>query len=103
MHIRTSDVSKSSIAAVNANISPFSVSVAIVVTGAVTYNLEYTYDDIFAAGFSEASATWFNHPTLAAGQTTTKDATFSAPVTGIRVNQTAGAGSTISHVIQAGI
>ena len=65
--------------------------------------LEYTYDDIFAAGFVQSGATWFNHPTLAAAQTATKDAQFTFPVTGIRINQTSGTGSTAAIVLQAGL
>lgn len=103
MLLSTSGIVTSNVAAMNANITPINISVVIKVTSAATYNLEYTYDDIFAPTFTQAGATWFNHPTLTAGQTTTKDAQFTFPVTGIRINQTAGAGSTAAIVLQAGL
>lgn len=101
--LSTSGVSVSGIYAPNANCTPVSIEVAIVVTGAATYTLQYTLDDVYSPTFSAATATWFTHPTLAAGQTTTKDAQFTWPVKGIRVNQTVGAGSTAIVVLQAGI
>jgi len=103
MSLSTSGTSTSSVAATTSNISPISIEIAVKVTGSATYNVEYTLDDIFAAGFTQVGATWFNHPTLAAGQTTTKDCQITWPVTGIRINQTAGAGSTSATVLQAGI
>lgn len=101
--LTTSGTSTSSVAATNNNVTPVSIEVLVRVTGACTYNVEYTLDDVYAAGFVPGSATWLNHPTLAAGQTTTKDCQFTWPVTGIRINQTAGAGSSATTVLQAGI
>lgn len=101
--ITTSGTSVSSVAATNSNCTPISIEIAIVVTGAATYTLQYTLDDVYATTFNPATATWFTHPTLAAGQTATKDAQITWPVKGIRVNQTAGAGSTAAVVLQAGI
>jgi hypothetical protein len=101
--VTTSGVSASSVAATNNNTTPVNITVAVRVTGACTYNVEYTLDDVYATSFTPASAVWFNHPTLAAGQTTTKDCQINWPVTGIRINQTAGAGSSAATVLQAGI
>lgn len=103
MALATSGISTSSVAAINSNVAPVNVTIAVKVTGSATYNVEYTLDDIFAAGFTQGAATWFNHPTLAAGQTTTKDCQITWPVTGIRINQTAGANTTAARVLQAGI
>jgi len=101
--LSTSGVSASAVYAPNANVTPVSIEVAIMVTGSATYTLQYTLDDVYAPTFDAATATWFTHPTLTAGQTTTKDAQFTWPVKGIRVNQTVGAGSTAIVVLQAGI
>ena len=101
--LATSGVSASSVAPTNANATPISIEVAVRVTGACTYNVEYTLDDVYSPTFSAGSATWFNHPTLTAGQTTTKDCQITWPVTGIRINQTAGAGSSAATILQAGI
>ena len=103
MQLSTSGVSTSNVAAINANTSPTSIEIVVRVTGAATYNVEYTVDDIFASTFTQGGAVWFNHPTLAAGQTTTKDCQITWPVTGIRINQTAGANTTAATVLQAGL
>lgn len=103
MQIATSGISTSNVASMNANTSPVNIEIVVRVTGACTYNVEYTLDDIFSPTFTQAAATWFNHPTLAAAQTTTKDCQITWPVTGIRINQTAGAGSSATTVLQAGL
>jgi hypothetical protein len=83
-------------------ISPFNIGFGVVVTGTVTYTVQHTFDDPFAAGFTPASATWFNHEDLVA-QTASQDGNYAFPVRAIRVNQTAGNGSTSSIFIQTGI
>lgn len=103
MQLSTVGGATSNVAAINSNVTPANIEVVVKVTGTVTYNVEYTVDDIFAAGFTQAGATWFNHPTLTAGQTTTKDCQITWPVTGIRINQPTGSGSTAALVLQAGL
>jgi hypothetical protein len=71
------------------------------VTGIVTYTVQYTFDDVFASGFSPASANWVDHPSLTA-QTATKDSNIAYPVRGVRINVTAGTGTARLTVIQAG-
>lgn len=103
IQLATSGISASPVAAMNLHTSPVNIEVAVRVTGACTYNVEYTLDNVYASGFVPGSAIWFNHPTLAAGQTTTKDCQITWPVTGIRINQTAGAGSSAATALQAGL
>ncbi len=103
MSLRTSGVSTSNVAAANANVTPVAIEILVRVTGGCTYNVEYTLDDIFTPNFTQGTAVWLNHPTLTAGQTTTKDCQITWPVTGIRINQTAGAGSSAATILQAGI
>jgi hypothetical protein len=81
---------------------PVNISLTAIVTPAATYNVEYTYDDVFAPTFTPAGATWFIHATFSAA-TTTKDGNLAFPVTGISINQTAGAGSVKLLVTEAGI
>ena len=102
MLLSTNTTSTSNVAAINSNVTPINISILVKVTGTVAYNVEYCYDDIFAPGFVQSGATWFNHATLTAGQTTTKDCQITYPVTGIRINQTSGTGSTAAIVLQAG-
>lgn len=82
-------------------VSPFNIALNVAVTGNATYTVQYTFDNVFAANFAAANATWNNHPTLTA-QTTSKDSNISYPVTGIRVQQSAGNGSIVFTMIQAG-
>lgn len=82
-------------------ISPFNVSLGATVTGTVTYTVQYTFDDVFAKGYSPASGNWVDHPSLTA-QTTTKDSNIAYPVSGIRLNVTAGTGTVRLVITQAG-
>ena len=82
-------------------VSPFNVAISVIVTGTATYTVQYTFDDVFASTYSAASGNWTNHPSLTA-QTATKDSNIAYPVTGVRITQTAGAGSVRCTFIQAG-
>jgi hypothetical protein len=82
-------------------VSPFNLALSVLVTGTVTYTVQYTFDDVFASGFSPASANWVDHPSLTA-QTATKDSNIAYPVRGVRINVTAGTGTARLTVIQAG-
>lgn len=65
-------------------VSPANIALNVVVTGSITYTVQYTFDDVFAAGYDPANGNWTNHPTLVT-QTTTKDSNISYPVRGIRL------------------
>jgi len=82
-------------------VSPFNVALSVIVTGTVSYTVQYTFDDVFAASFSPATANWTNHPSLTA-QTATKDSNIAYPVTGIRIQLASGTGSVTFTAIQAG-
>jgi hypothetical protein len=82
-------------------ISPFNVGFGVVATGTVTYSVQHTFDDVFAADYVPASGNWFNHPTIVA-VSTTQDGNYAFPVSAIRFNVTAGTGSIAAVVIQAG-
>jgi len=80
-------------------ISPFNVGFGVVVSGAVTYTVQHTFDNIFS---STVTPTWFNHPVIAA-QTTNQDGNYAFPVTAIRLTVTAGAGTATMTLVQAGM
>jgi hypothetical protein len=82
-------------------VSPFNIALNVVVTGTITYTVQYTFDDVYAAGFNPATANWTNHPSLTA-QTATKDSNIAYPVTGIRLTTSAGTGTAALTIIQAG-
>ena len=83
-------------------ISPFNVSLAIVPTNAVSYNVEYTFDDPFAATFDPTTAVWFDHPDLTT-QTVKKDGNFAFPVRATRLNVLYADADVKFYVTQAGV
>lgn len=94
-------VGSSTPAPMDTYISPFNVGVGIKVTGTVTYTVQHTFDDVFAADFNAATATWYNHPTLTGSASL--DGNYAFPVTAIRVINSAGSGTTQLTAIQAGL
>lgn len=100
--LTASGVAASAVAAMNLNATPFVIGFGVAVTGTVTYTVQHTFDDVYALGFVPASATWYNHSTVA-DATASADGNYAFPVRGIRVNITAGTGSVIATVLQAGI
>lgn len=78
------------------NKNPFAVGLGVVVTGTVTYSVQHSFDDPHVA-----FTNWFEHVTLTS-QTTTKDSNYAFPVTGVRVNVSAGSGTAALTVLQAG-
>ena len=85
-------------------VSPANIALNVVVTGSITYTVQYTFDDVFAAGYDPANGNWTNHPTLVT-QTTTKDSNISYPVRGIRVISPASpssSGTATLTIIQGG-
>ena len=98
----TSGVSVSPVVPLDYYVTPFNVSVNTVVTGSATYSLQFTSDNVFAAGFTPASANWKNHP-LMTDATTGDIVEFTTPVTAVRINQTVGGGSVSARIIQAGL
>ena len=81
----------------NTNTTPFNVGFGVVVSGTVNYTVQHTFDDP-AIGFT----TWFDHPAIA-GKSDDQDGNYAFPVSGIRITVTAGGGSVVMNVIQAGI
>lgn len=82
-------------------LTPFNVSLAVVVTGTITYTVQYTYDDVFAPNYNPATGNWLPHPSLTA-QTGTKDSNIAYPVRAVRLTTSAGTGTATLTVIQAG-
>lgn len=82
-------------------VSPFNVAISVRVTGTVTYTAQYTFDDIYSPTYTIAGGNWVDHPSLTA-KTTTLDSNIAYPVTAVRLVQSAGNGSCVLTVIQAG-
>ena len=82
-------------------VTPANIGLNCVVTGTVSYTVQYTFDDVFADGYSAASGNWTNHPTLSA-QSVTKAGNIAYPIRGLRITQS-GTGTTVWQIIEAGI
>jgi len=76
--------------------APFNVSVAAVVSGTITYDIEHTFDDIFDTAITPTA---FKHATIVS-QSANKDGNYAFPIRAIRVNNTAGTGSTTLTILQ---
>jgi hypothetical protein len=96
--VTTTGISTSSTAVMDHYQSPFNVGMGVVVTAPATYTIQHTFDDVLNAS---VTPTWFNHPTLSGSSSA--DGNYAFPVRGIRINQTAGAGSVALTIIQAGM
>lgn len=86
-------------------IAPFQVSTAVLLSAgaSLTYKLQYTFDDVFAADFNPSTATWFDSADLTA-ETASASAVLNFPVTAVRLNVTPfTSGDATIVVIQAGL
>ena len=86
----------------NVNVNPFNIGIAVVVSGTVNYTVQYTFDNVWSATYNSATATWFDHASLAA-QTTSQTGNFAFPVAGMRLTVNSGSGTATMTVIQAGL
>ena len=82
---------------INTNCTPVNIGMGIVVTGTVTYTVQRSYDDP-SVGFT----TWFDDAVIAA-KSANFDGSLLIPVTGVRLNVTAGTGTATMNLVQAGI
>lgn len=83
-------------------LTPFSVTMSCIVSGAATYTVEWTNDNIWDPAFNPATAVWFPGPANLVGAVDDEAGSLSAPVAAVRCRQTAGAGSVTMRVTQAG-
>jgi hypothetical protein len=85
--------------------NPFNIGLGIAVTGgaSLTYTVQHTFDDVFAAGFDPTTATWYPNSGLTS-KTASFDGNYAYPVTAVRLNVTAWtSGSATMTVLQAGM
>lgn len=81
-------------------ISPSNMGMAVVVSGTITFKVQYTFDDVFAKTYDPTAGNWFDHPTLVGSASVNSNIAY--PVTGIRLITTAGTGTATLTIIQAG-
>lgn len=101
VRVSTSGVSVSPVIPIDQYLNPTNIGLGVDITAPATVTVEHTFDDVFAEDFNPATALWFPHPTLA-GIIADDDGNYAFPPTGIRLNQTLGAGSAILNLVQAG-
>lgn len=105
IRISVTGVANSNVVPVDNYISPTNWGIALVITGTVNAYLQYTFSDVFAAGFTPSSATWFYHPATPSGTPATANVVTNVayPCTGLRlVLDTGTTGSATMTIIQAG-
>lgn len=93
-------VGNSPVYAVDTYISPSNMGLAVVVSGTITYKVQYTFDNVFASNYVASSGNWFDHPTLTGSASLNSNIAY--PVTGIRLSTSAGSGSATLTIVQAG-
>ena len=87
--------------AIDHYISPANIALNVQVSGVVDYTVQYTFDNVFAAGYNPSTGNWTNHPTLSA-KTTSLDSNIAYPVRGIRILLNSGSGTATLTIIQGG-
>lgn len=85
-------------------VKPFAVTLDVIVSGTVASTIEFTNDDVQAAGYTPAGGNWTPVSAGMTGLTAAQQAALGPnPVIAVRINQASGTGTTTLRVIQAGI
>ena len=102
VNLSVTGVGNSNVFPVDTYVAPSNMGLAVVVSGTITYKVQYTFDNVFAQGYdpTAGTSTWFDHPTLTGS--TSANSNIAYPVTGIRLTTTAGSGTATLTIIQAG-
>lgn len=102
VNLTVTGVGTSNVFPVDTYVAPTNMGLAVIVTGTITYKVQYTFDNVYAAGYSPTagSSNWFDHPTLVGSASGNSNIAY--PVTGIRLATTAGTGSATLTIVQAG-
>lgn len=83
-------------------IAPFELGIGVAVSGSVTYSVEHTFDDIFAANYNPAFGTWFASPTIVS-KNGDFYGSYNFPVSAVRLAVSSGTGTATMKVIQSGV
>ena len=99
VEVGTNGVGASQTVPLDQYLTPFNVSLALVITGTVDVTVEFTFDDVF--GDFPGPHSWVPHPDLT-NITADADATFISPVSACRLLTNSGDGEAVLRIIQAG-
>lgn len=83
-------------------LDPTNIALGTIVTGTVNYTVQATLDDIWSTSFNPGTATWYDHPTLAA-KTASDTSNYAFPPRAIRLKQASGSGTTVLNIVQSGV
>jgi hypothetical protein len=100
VNLSVTGVGSTPVYAVDTYVAPSNMGMAVIVTGTITYKVQYTFDNVFASGYDPSTGNWFDHPTLVGSASGNSNIAY--PVTGIRLITTAGTGSATLTIVQAG-
>jgi hypothetical protein len=81
-------------------LDPFNITIAVEVTGTVTYSVVWTTDDVWNT--PPGSLNYYAGPANLQAATTNQVGTLDSPVTAIQLQVTAGTGTATMRVLQAG-
>jgi hypothetical protein len=76
--------------------SPFNVGMGCTVSGTVTYDIEHTFDDVYDASVTPIA---FKNSTIT-GKSANFDGNYAFPIRAVRINNTAGTGTTTITLLQ---
>lgn len=82
-------------------LTPFNVTLAVEVTGTVTYSVVWTTDDVWNT--PAANLTWNAAAANLTAATTSQVGSLISPVTAVQLQVTAGTGTASLRVVQAGV
>jgi len=99
VEIGTNNIGASQTVPLDQYLTPFNVSLAVIITGTVDVTVEYTFDDIF--GDFPGPHSWTDHPDLT-NVTADEDGTFISPVSACRLLTNSGDGTAVLRILQAG-
>lgn len=99
--VSVTGVADSAVIPIDQYLDPTNIGMGVIVGAGCTVTVQHTFDDVFSPTFNPATATWFNHPTLAA-LVANADGNYAYPPRGIRLHQTAGANTSTLKLVQAG-
>jgi len=100
VEVGTTGVGASQIVPLDQYISPFNVTLGLIISGTVNVTVQYTFDDVF--GDFPGPHTWLDHPDLT-NAVGTGEGTFISPVSACRLLTNSGTGEAILRIAQAGL
>lgn len=99
--ITATGVSRSNVCAVDDFQAPFNIGIGAKLTGTATFNIEYSFDDPMADGYTAAGATWYIASGFS-GLSASTGGAFTVPCKAISINITASTGTVTATIVQAG-